>query len=165
MAAREEADLDSEAEASVQFLNQAGLLDLPSNAFGFCGGGRVLEANRMSYAPRHPICDVCGEPKRQTNHWFQARISSTQITLEAFDAKSKSVKHLCGVGCAVKMLSSKLSSLHDVPGVVLAAPAIISRNAEGAITANDEPIEFPILPEQQSPAPEVASVCERAKTG
>lgn len=96
----------------------------------------------MSYAPHHPICDVCGEPKRQTNHWFQIRVSAERIVIEAFDAKSKSVKHFCGEGCVGKFASAALAGLH----------------------ATETPIEFPILPEQ-SPAPEVASVCERAKTG
>lgn len=66
----------------------------------------------MSYAPHHPVCDVCGEPKRSTNHWFQARVSASRIVVEPFDARSKAVNHLCGEGCVGKLVSATLAMLH-----------------------------------------------------
>lgn len=67
----------------------------------------------MSYAPA-AHCDVCGEPRRQTNHWFQARVRLGRLVIEPFNADSTRVKHLCGEACVGRFVSGSLALLCGV---------------------------------------------------
>jgi hypothetical protein len=59
------------------------------------------------------FCDICGEEKEQTNHWFVAYTENGDFHISVLNP-SKSVnpvaKHLCGQNCMHKMLDEFLTS-------------------------------------------------------
>lgn len=54
------------------------------------------------------ICDQCGKQKETSNHWWIAIISNSKIAffpwITGFAVDSKAT-HLCGEGCAAKLMS------------------------------------------------------------
>ena len=57
-------------------------------------------------------CDVCGQQKQETNHWFMLfehldkLVITTWVTSDpTAHKKAANVKHVCGEGCAQKALS------------------------------------------------------------
>lgn len=62
-------------------------------------------------------CDVCGVPRTPSNHWHVALVASSglvdSITIYKWDdtmAADDRYKHLCGIGCSTKLLSSVADS-------------------------------------------------------
>ena len=71
--------------------------------------------------PSHIICDICGRPKGETNHWLAA------ITIPANDQDLRGIafapidtpvndpaikkEHICGQACAHKRFSQWLETL------------------------------------------------------
>lgn len=78
----------------------------------------------MSYqATAH--CDVCDEPRRHTNHWFQIRRGSGRLVIEPFMDNARGVLHLCGEACLARMVARNAASLYappDAPGQLGDAP-------------------------------------------
>ena len=56
-------------------------------------------------------CDVCNEPRRQTNHWFQIRLTHRQIAVQPFTEGARGVLHLCGETCLARMVTRHAASL------------------------------------------------------
>lgn len=53
------------------------------------------------------LCDVCGKQKESSNHWWIAYVDGgfgLWSWDKGFPDKSSAI-HLCGEGCAVKMMS------------------------------------------------------------
>jgi hypothetical protein len=53
-------------------------------------------------------CDECGVQKQQSNHWVIARTIDRSLAFTPWDehtATSPAAIHLCGSGCAAKVLS------------------------------------------------------------
>jgi len=63
-------------------------------------------------------CDVCGIARQESNHWHLLKVdtdissfgsSDIGATIRKWDdvlAADDRYKHLCGIGCSIKMLSS-----------------------------------------------------------
>src|SRR5579862_3364107 len=52
-------------------------------------------------------CDVCGNEKRQTNHWFVAYEQAGELRVAGWNSRNKlraGTKHLCGQTCLHKLL-------------------------------------------------------------
>jgi hypothetical protein len=70
-------------------------------------------------------CDICGEEKEQTNHWFVAYDQGGEFRISGLtptNSQDVAAKHLCGESCVHKLLDEFLTSLeagHRQP----AAPA------------------------------------------
>jgi hypothetical protein len=80
-------------------------------------------------------CDVCGTPKRQSNHWFVACEQSGELRIGGWRSLhlfSPETKHLCGETCVHKLISHYLMRLVDG-----GTPASADK-AEAAETGNSE---------------------------
>ena len=60
-------------------------------------------------------CDICGIEKKESNHWLLAHIYPTDISFTDWQVETnegfvKFTKHLCGIGCANKLLSQTVES-------------------------------------------------------
>lgn len=63
-------------------------------------------------------CDECGKVKGESNHWFWcARVPGPRFVVAAWDCVNcdpsveiVEVKHLCGMGCAVKAMTKAMES-------------------------------------------------------
>jgi len=54
-------------------------------------------------------CDVCGIERGPSNHWILYIIAPAgNIIFSAWDASYRITGHLCGSGCAAKLLSQKI---------------------------------------------------------
>jgi len=52
-------------------------------------------------------CDICGSEKRQTNHWFVAYESGSELRLSGWSSRHRlrpGSKHLCGQTCLHKLV-------------------------------------------------------------
>jgi len=52
-------------------------------------------------------CDICGEEKKQTNHWFVVCEQAGEVRVSAFNSRTRlrtGDKHLCGATCMHKLL-------------------------------------------------------------
>ena len=76
----------------------------------------------MSYQPT-AHCDVCDEPRRQTNRWFQIRRGAGRLVIEPFTEGARGVLHLCGEACLARIVARNAASLHG-PGAVEAPEAL-----------------------------------------
>lgn len=60
------------------------------------------------------VCDSCGTPRTPSNHWLMANIKYTRIEVmpweEGTAATDETILHLCGEGCAAKILSRQVST-------------------------------------------------------
>ena len=59
-------------------------------------------------------CDVCGEEKEQTNHWFVAWEQEGEFRISGLtqaNSQETAAKHLCGENCVHKLLDEFLTSL------------------------------------------------------
>jgi hypothetical protein len=59
------------------------------------------------------FCDICGEEKEQTNHWFVAYIENGDFHISGLNSSNivnPAAKHLCGQNCMHKMLDEFLTS-------------------------------------------------------
>jgi hypothetical protein len=73
----------------------------------------------MSFNPNPFNCDICSEPKKETNHWFLGLLANTEPTIQGFQvvlwhdklAKLKGVAHICGLECAAKWTIKQLSTI------------------------------------------------------
>lgn len=81
----------------------------------------------MSYLPNSFLCDVCGVPKREVNHWWNIDMNSIMawrqenaldgnasraFVLVPFDvklARQDSIISVCGHSCAHKVMDEYLS--------------------------------------------------------
>jgi len=64
-------------------------------------------------------CDVCGELRKDTNHWFLAfsnfgkpEFTITEVALKVWsehEAKFGGYVHLCGIECATKFVARELA--------------------------------------------------------
>ena len=62
-------------------------------------------------------CDICGSQKRQTNHWFVARVEAGELRINGWNSVHHfppGTKHLCGETCAHKLISHFLMTLVNV---------------------------------------------------
>lgn len=58
-------------------------------------------------------CDICGEEKEQTNHWFVAYDQGGEFRvsgLTSSNSQDAAAKHLCGESCVHKLLDEFLIS-------------------------------------------------------
>ena len=58
-------------------------------------------------------CDICGEEKEQTNHWFVAYDQGGEFRvsgLTSSNSQDLAAKHLCGESCVHKLLDEFLIS-------------------------------------------------------
>jgi hypothetical protein len=55
-------------------------------------------------------CDICGTPKKESNHWWLARPESPcGLRIEPWDeaeAILPDIQHLCGEGCVLRALTA-----------------------------------------------------------
>ena len=83
----------------------------------------------MSYLPNSFMCDVCGVPKREVNHWWNIDMNSSMawrqenaldgnscraFVLVPFDpelARQDSIISVCGHACAHKVMDEYLSHI------------------------------------------------------
>lgn len=70
----------------------------------------------MSRIAEPYTCDVCGVQKKESNHWFLARIDysgrcARVIPWSAVGAAAAEVVHLCGSGCAQRWLGFALEKI------------------------------------------------------
>lgn len=52
-------------------------------------------------------CDICGNEKRQTNHWFVAYERAGELRVSGWNSRARSkagTKHLCGQTCLHKLV-------------------------------------------------------------
>ena len=60
------------------------------------------------------LCDICGVRKEESNHWLLAYIYPTAVSFTGWQIESieggVDEKHLCGIGCANKLLSQTVES-------------------------------------------------------
>lgn len=52
-------------------------------------------------------CDICGNEKRQTNHWFVAYEHAGELRVSGWNSRARSragTKHLCGQTCVHKLV-------------------------------------------------------------
>lgn len=52
-------------------------------------------------------CDICGNEKRQTNHWFVAYEHAGELRVSGWNSRARSktgTKHLCGQTCLHKLV-------------------------------------------------------------
>lgn len=59
-------------------------------------------------------CDICGEEKEQTNHWFVAYDQGGEFRVSGLtpsNSQDVAAKHLCGESCLHKMLDEFLLAL------------------------------------------------------
>ncbi len=52
-------------------------------------------------------CDICGNEKRQTNHWFVAYEQSGELRVSGWSSRNRlrpGTKHLCGQTCLHKLV-------------------------------------------------------------
>ncbi len=64
---------------------------------------------------------VCGEQKKNTNHWILARVTSNSIQFLPWDwdvARGDDVVILCGEACAAALLSRSLGEWKQLPAVM-----------------------------------------------
>lgn len=59
------------------------------------------------------VCDGCGEPRKPSNHWIVALVQGTGVAFYVWDDEmlrdgDVAYKHLCGAGCASKLLSTTI---------------------------------------------------------
>ncbi len=77
-------------------------------------------------------CDICGEEKEHTNHWFVAYDHGGEFRISGLNASNfqdTAAKHLCGENCVHKLLDEFLTSLetgHQQPP----APAHVLSKAQ-----------------------------------
>jgi len=58
-------------------------------------------------------CDICGEEKEQTNHWFVAYDEGGEFRVSGLTPSNSldlAAKHLCGESCVHKLLDEFLIS-------------------------------------------------------
>ena len=58
-------------------------------------------------------CDICGEEKEQTNHWFVAYDHGGEFRVSGLtpsNSQDREAKHLCGESCVHKLLDEFLIS-------------------------------------------------------
>ena len=58
-------------------------------------------------------CDICGEEKERTNHWFVAYDQEGEFRVSGLTASNSldvAAKHLCGESCVHKLLDEFLIS-------------------------------------------------------
>lgn len=58
-------------------------------------------------------CDICGEEKEQTNHWFVAYAEGGDFHVSGLNPSNSlkpGAKHLCGENCVHKLLDEFLTS-------------------------------------------------------
>jgi hypothetical protein len=70
------------------------------------------------------LCDICNITRAQSNHWRLVSIDSNGFHMHDWSdskAKRKGIKHLCGEGCALKMLSKYMAP---------SAPILVSEEHE-----------------------------------
>lgn len=59
------------------------------------------------------FCDICGEEKEQTNHWFVAYDQGGEFRVSGLtpsNSQDLAAKHLCGESCVHKLLDEFLIS-------------------------------------------------------
>lgn len=57
-------------------------------------------------------CDICGNEKRQTNHWFVAYDQAGELRISGFNSRNRlkaGTKHLCGQTCLHKLVDEFLA--------------------------------------------------------
>jgi len=93
-------------------------------ALGLCGlfGGATLIRQAIS-------CDICGNEKKQTNHWFVAYDQGGELRVSGWDSRNRlrpGTKHLCGQTCLHKLVDEFMAKaiLRPQPAVVDDAEAI-----------------------------------------
>lgn len=56
-------------------------------------------------------CDECGVQKKESNHWVIAFVSTDRANFYPWaEGAHPDVLHLCGEGCAAKVLSKQVAS-------------------------------------------------------
>jgi hypothetical protein len=64
-------------------------------------------------------CDVCGNEKRQTNHWFVAHEQGEELRVSGWTPRSRlrpNSKHLCGQTCVHKLVDEFMARSLDARG-------------------------------------------------
>lgn len=59
------------------------------------------------------VCDVCGVQRGPSNHWLVCDRDPLSFIISPWNeyvAGSATTKHICGTGCALKLLSSTIDS-------------------------------------------------------
>jgi hypothetical protein len=74
-------------------------------------------------------CDICGNEKKQTNHWFVAYDQGGELRVSGWDSRNRlrpGTKHLCGQTCLHKLVDEFLAKaiLRPIPVVVEEAEVI-----------------------------------------
>jgi hypothetical protein len=71
----------------------------------------------MSYQPTMS-CDVCGKHKEVSNHWWVVfQVSGLELWPWREDlAQHSEAKHLCGEGCAAKLMSKWMETTSKAAG-------------------------------------------------
>lgn len=61
-------------------------------------------------------CDVCGVERQESNHWLVASSSiydgvavRSEFSVRPWDGEYRHLQHLCGEGCAGKLLAQKIA--------------------------------------------------------
>lgn len=108
---------------------------------GACSGRSVVIRLAIS-------CDICGEEKKQTNHWFVAYEHSGELRIGGWKSrycKRTGSRHLCGQTC-----------LHKLMDEFMAKTIAEDRELAAAELMSLEPVAEPFVPPQHPSAAPVA---------
>jgi hypothetical protein len=90
-------------------------------------------------------CDICGNEKRQTNHWFVAYDQAGELRVSGLSARNRlkaGTKHLCGQTCLHKLVDEFLArtlAVRITPD--LAAEAHLPEQSLAAEPSAEAPIQ------------------------
>ena len=93
-------------------------------------------------------CDICGNEKRQTNHWFVAYDQAGELRISGWNSRNRlraGTKHLCGQICLHKLVDEFLAhtladriSPDPVEEVALPGESLAADASAGAPIHEDE---------------------------
>lgn len=106
-------------------------------------------------------CDICGNEKRQTNHWFVAYDQAGELRVSGWNSRNRlkaGTKHLCGQICLHKLVDEFLArTLSDritpepAEEVALPRESRAQPNEEAAIQAEESSARVIAAPPPLSP--------------
>jgi hypothetical protein len=87
-------------------------------------------------------CDICGNEKRQTNHWYVAYEHGGELRLSGWSSRIRlraGTKHLCGQTCLHKLVDDFIARTMDVrpqsTAAAVAGTSETSRKTDTSLTA------------------------------
>jgi hypothetical protein len=97
-------------------------------------------------------CDICGNEKRQTNHWFVAYDQAGELRVSGWNSRNRlraGTKHLCGQICLHKLVDEFLA--RSLTGRITPEPADSAELPAGAASTETSLVaDVQILEEESS---------------